>query len=400
MGLPKAILRFIFKNMVAKRLEPFLSYPFAELDRAKAEAINRGVSVIDFGVGDPESFPPEEIVDILAFELNRSDAYRYPSYEGERELRESFCEFFSWRYGVNLDPERECLVLIGSKEGIAHLPLAIVNPGEFVALPDPGYPVYAFGASIAGAKLLPLNLREENNWLPDLSLLAKNNVRLWYLNYPSNPTTALASLDFLEEVIRIARQKGIVVVNDAAYSEIYFDTPPRSILEVREAKKVAVEFHSASKTFGIPGVRVGFLVGNDEIVRALSVLKKNIDSGQFKPIQRALAYAYRRAEIMDGIRSLYRHRRDLFVGSLVGTLFDGPAPEATFYIWRKIPHGFGVNNSRGFTKFLIEKLGIIVLPGVGMGEGGEGYIRFSLTLPEPDIIEGCRRLASLTRAAL
>ncbi len=380
--------------MVSKRLRPFLKYPFDELEKAKDESVRAGIKVIDFGVGDPERLYVKEIEDYLIQALQDNDAYRYPCYEGEKELRESFCKFYAERYGVKLEPEKECLVLIGSKEGIAHIALSIVNPGELCVVPDPGYPVYSFSIKLASGRVKRIRLTEKNSWLPELSGI-DSAAKLIFVNYPSNPTGSVAPAEFFNDLVRLAKRIGAIVVNDAAYAELYFDKPTHSILEIPGAKDLAADFHSASKTFGAPGLRIGFIVGSPKLIAALAKLKKNIDSGQFKPIQKALANAYKKPELIDSVREIFKKRRKLFYDKLKPILPNLNLPPATFYIWWKIPEELRFPNSYEFSKFLINKFGVVVLPGAAMGKGGENYVRFSLTLDEKELELGCDRLVKL-----
>ena len=374
-------------DIVANRLKGLMLYPFEKLDRLCREARTKGVRVIDFGVGEPDFSPPELLKNSLIEGIRRTRYYLYPTYAGAMELREAFCNFFHTRYGIKLDPIKECLILIGSKEGICHLPCAIVNPGELVQGVEPAYPVYKAGAILADADYKPLSLSEERQWLPNPGGIDKN-AKLLFINSPSNPTGEVYPISLLEEIVKVGRKNNIIIANDAAYAEIYFDKLPPSILQVDGAKDVAVEFHSTSKTFGVPGFRVGFLVGNSKVITALSALKRNIDSGQFVPLQLALAEAYKTPSLITKIIKRYIKRRAIFSFHLP----NWKLPKATFYIWGKVPDGY---TSDEFAERLIKEAGIVVLPGSSLGSDGEGFIRFSLTLPEKDISDGASRIKEL-----
>jgi len=376
----------------SKRLRELLVYPFEKLDRAAEEVRNKGIKTIDFGVGDPDFPPPEILKSSLIQAIDSYRYYAYPSYTGEKSLRKAFCEYFRNRFGVELDYETECLVLIGTKEGIAHLPAAIINPGDLVMGVSPGYPVYKAGTLLADGIYKELPLVEENRWLPSVLDIDKN-AKLLFLNSPSNPTGTIYPDEIFQDMIDLSLKNNTIIANDAAYSEIYFDTPPKSILEFKNAKKVAVEFHSASKTFSVPGFRIGFLVGNSDVISALSAVKRNIDSGQFIPLQLALVNLYSTPSVTELIRNRYSKRRELFLSNLP----DWELPSATFYLWKRIKDGY---TSSEFCRNLIESKGIIALPGNGLGTTGEGYVRFSLTLDESDIIEGSKRIAHFLKNKL
>lgn len=384
-------------NLMADRLRELPPYLFARIDRMKSEALSRGVDVIDLGVGDPDVPTPPKIVDRLAAAAREAGAHHYSSYSGIRKLREAFSEWFRDRFAVELDPDGEVLPLLGSKEGIGHICFALLNPGDEVLVPDPGYPVYTAGATLAGAVPRHFPLYEENGFLPDgesLRKLVTAKTKMLWLNYPSNPTGVVAKVEDYEKGIRLARKGGFVLCHDAAYSEIVFDGKKApSILQVQGAKETAVEFHSLSKTFCMPGWRVGFAAGNRDVISALARVKTNLDSGIFLPVQEAAVTALRECrEDAERIRAVFENRRNRFVGALNGAGWKVAAPPATFYVWMKVPDGA---DSMGFTSRLLQECGIVSTPGTGFGPNGEGFVRMSLTLPENRLdlaIERLRRL--------
>ncbi len=373
-----------------KRLPPYL---FAQLDEAKARQLARGVDVIDLGVGDPDLPTPKPIIDRMKKAVENPQHHRYPSYEGMLSFREAVARWYKKRFGVDLDPQREVITLIGSKEGIGHIPLAFVNPGEVVLVPDPGYPVYGGATILAGGEPFNVPLKEEKGFLPDLSSIPGDvlaRARLMFLNYPNNPTAAVASLDFFKEAVDFAREHGIILCHDAAYSEMYYGQPPCSILEVEGARDVAIEFHSLSKTFNMTGWRIGMAVGNPVVIQGLKKVKTNIDSGAFQAIQEAGIEALDGQHGVDDMRRVYRERRDLFVGELKKAGFQVEAPQATFYVWFPVPHG---TDSITFATRALEEAGVVITPGVGFGSHGEGYVRAALTVSKERLEEAAQRLA-------
>ena len=373
--------------LYAKRLEPFLKYPFAEIDRAKREAAKR-MKIVDFGVGDPDLPTQKELQGALLAGLGGETAHMYPNYAGEIEFRKSAARYILNRWRVKLDPEREILALIGSKEGIAHLSLATLNPGDRACYPDPGYPVYRAGIFFAGAEPIPLRLRPDNGFLPDLSDIP-DGVRTVWLNYPNNPTAQTAPEAFWRDAVEHARKHGYLLVNDAAYSEIFFKEKPSGPLAVG-GKDVALEMHSLSKSFSMCGWRIGFAAGNADAIAALGALKRNIDSGVFRPIQDAAKSALDNfADLIPPTKKIYRRRIEMLRDALIGLGWELFPTDATFYIWAKVPTD---ETSAAFAKRLIERAGVVVLPGSAMGLNGEGFVRFSLTLPEREIALGIERL--------
>ncbi|MCK5832812.1 aminotransferase class I/II-fold pyridoxal phosphate-dependent enzyme [bacterium] len=377
-------------KLYSRRLESFLAYPFAEIDKAKREAAKR-MRIVDFGVGDPDIQTYKDIQGALVAGLVAGEAHKYPSYCGEENFRRSAATYILNRWRVKLNPDNEILALIGSKEGVAHLPLAILNPGDIACYPDPGYPVYKAGIVFAGAKAIPIRLSEKNGFLPSLDEIPPKTKLVW-LNYPNNPTAQTAPEAFWVEAIEHARKNGYLLVNDAAYSEIFSGEKPSGPLAVG-GKDVALEIHSLSKPFSMCGWRVGFAAGNADAIAALGALKKNIDSGVFRPIQDAARAALDNFDsFIPPVRKIYNKRVATLREALVSLGWKVYPSKATFYIWTKVPTK---ETSAEFSKRLIDECGVVTLPGSAMGNGGEGYIRFSLTIPDYDIELGIERLREL-----
>jgi len=382
---------------LAQRLKALPPYLFAELDRRKQEKMEQGVDVIDLGVGDPDLPTPEPIVEALREAAGRPENHRYPSYVGMKAYRQAVADWYRRRFGVELDPDREVIALIGSKEGIAHFPLAFVNPGDVVLHPDPAYPVYRIGALFAGGEPYPLPLKEENDFLPDLGAIPNEVVeraKIIWINYPNNPTSADATEEFYRELIRWAKRHGIIVASDNAYSEIYTgDRKPISILQIEGAKEVAVEFHSLSKTYNMTGWRIGMAVGNEELVRGLGKVKTNVDSGQFNAVQVAgIAALSMPEEELDKLRAVYRERREVMTSALKRLGLRPLESDVTFYVWTRVPEGY---TSAEFVGRLIDEAGIVCTPGNGFGPSGEGYFRISLTVPTERLAEAAERIENL-----
>ncbi len=379
---------------LADRVKNLPPYLFAAIDRMKAEAKSKGVDLIDLSIGDPDMPTPSSIIEAMKRAVEDPINHRYPSYEGMPSYRKAVADWYRRRFNVNLDPSTEVLSLIGSKEGIGHIPLAFVNPGDVVLVPSPGYPVYPVGTLFAGGESYIMPLYESNGFLPDLSSIPEDilkKARLMFINYPNNPTSALAGKDFFEEVVAVAKAYNIIVCHDAAYSEIYYNnTKPMSFLEVEGAKEVGVEFHSLSKTYNMTGWRIGFVVGNREIISGLGKIKTNLDSGVFQAIQEAASTALNLGDdILKPIRDTYQERRDALYEGLTRLGLNVIKPEATFYLWARVPAGF---DSSGFVAHLLEKAGVMITPGVGFGAPGEGYVRFALTVDVKRIREAVERI--------
>ncbi|TFG57237.1 MAG: LL-diaminopimelate aminotransferase [Deltaproteobacteria bacterium] len=379
---------------LSARIKALPPYLFAELDLKKEEVRARGVDIIDLGVGDPDRPTPKFIVDRMKREAAVPANHQYPSYEGLPEFRAAAAKWCRRRFNVSLDPSSEVVALIGSKEGIAHFPLAFVNPGDVVLVPDPGYPVFHIATMFAGGKSHFMPLLRENGFLPDLdaiprSVLAKT--KILFINYPNNPTSAVADRKFFRKVLGLAEEHNLIVAHDAAYSEIYFDgNRPMSILELPGAKKRCIEFHSLSKTYNMTGWRIGFAVGNLELVAGLGKVKTNVDSGAFQAVQGAGIEAMESDdEATDSIRRTYQDRRDVLVPGLRALGLDPVFPKATFYVWIPVPKGY---TSASFCAHLLEKTGIVTTPGSGFGKSGEGYVRIALTKGKGRIREALSRM--------
>ncbi|MFN4197006.1 MAG: LL-diaminopimelate aminotransferase [Caldimicrobium sp.] len=381
---------------LSERLKKVPPYLFVELDRLKSEKIREGADVIDLGIGDPDIPTPQEIVEVAKRALEKSEYHRYPLNPGSPFFRKACADYIKRRFGVDLDPEREVLALIGSKEGIAHFPIAFINPGDIVLCPDPAYPVYHLGAIFTDAEPYYMPLTWENDFLPDLGKIPEEVLRrakIMWLNYPNNPTGAEGTKEFYKDVVKLAKEYDFIVASDAAYVELYYEDPPLSILEVEGAKEVAIEFHSHSKTFCMTGWRIGFAVGKAELVQALAKVKSNIDSGLFTALQEAGAYALNNFEkIVPPLRKTFKERRDYLSGALKELGYELKVPKATFYLWVKVPKGY---TSSEFCKRVLQELGIVVTPGNGFGTAGEGYFRIALTVEINRLKEAVKRLASL-----
>ncbi len=386
------------KTWHADRLGQLPPYLFVKIDQMKREAIAAGRDVIDFGVGDPDLPTHPFIVDRMAEAIRRPPNHRYALGMGGMPFRRAAATFFQRRFGVALDPAREVLAIIGSKEAIGHLPTAVINPGDVVLIPEPGYPVYASGTVFAGGVCHYMPLQAGRGWLPSLSDIptdVSRRAKLMYLNYPNNPTGACAPLSFFEEAVAFARAFDLLIVHDAAYSEMYYADPPPSILQVDGAKDIALELHSLSKTFNMTGWRIGFAVGHPDAIGALARVKSNVDSGIFGAVQEAGVAAIEgidRPEIKEQIQT-YRRRRDILVDGLRGAGWTVDPPQATFYLFVRCP---GAGDSMSAATRILEECDVVVIPGIGFGPSAEGYVRFSLTVPAQRTQEAVERIKKLT----
>lgn len=381
----------------ADRLKKLPPYLFMEIDRMKEEVRAKGVDIIDLGVGDPDIPTPPHIIERLKQAAADPQNHRYPSYSGMHDFKFSVARWYQKRFAVSLDPHSEVVSLIGSKEGIAHLPLAFINPGDVVLVPTPAYPVYHIGTIFAGGEPYYMPLIKENQFLPDLAAIPPQvaaRARLLFINYPNNPTAAVATTDFFKQVVAFAEKHNIVVCHDAAYTEMAFDgyNPP-SFLEVDGAKEVGIEFHSLSKTYNMTGWRIGFAVGHKEVISGLGQVKSNIDSGVFQAIQLAGMAA------LDGdqtcvreMQAVYAERRDILVAGLREAGLKVEKAKATFYLWIEVPKGY--TSARCAAHFL-SQAGIVTTPGNGFGAPGEGYIRMALTVGKERLQEAVRRIKGL-----
>ena len=381
----------------AKRIDQIPPYLFAQIDKKKEEMRQKGMDLIDLGIGDPDIPTPKPIIEQLKKSSENPKNHRYPSYEGMIEFRTAAAQWFERRFGVKSDPKTEVLALIGSKEGIAHIPLAFVNPGDYVLVPSPGYPVYRVSTLFAGGLPYFLPLRKENNFLPNLSKIPEEvakKAKLLFINYPNNPTSAIAERPFFEEAVAFAHRYQIIVCHDAAYSEVAFDGyRPLSFFEIEGAKEIGIEFHSLSKTFNMTGWRIGFAVGCPEIISVLGRVKTNIDSGIFQAIQEAGIVALNHFDTpIPEIIQIYEKRREVMVKGLREIGLEVEWPKATFYLWIQVPRGY---TSTQFATLLLEQGGIVATPGNGFGEAGQGYIRMALTVEETRLREAIERLKQI-----
>ena len=381
---------------VAQRLSKLPPYLFAEIDRMKQEAIRRGMDIINLGIGDPDLPTPPHIVTRMQEASADPRHHQYPSYEGMLSFRQAVADWYSKRFGVTLDPEKEVLSLIGSKEGIGHIPLAFVDPGDIVLVPDPGYPVYQAGTVFAEGVPYFMPLTRERSFLPDLDAIPSEvlkKARVLFLNYPNNPTAAVAPRGFFVEAVAFARKHRLILCHDAAYSEMAYDGYlPESLLAVEGAKDVAIEYHSLSKTYNMTGWRIGFAVGCREVLSGLGRIKTNLDSGVFQAVQEAaIAALSGPQECVEAMRAIYRERRDALVDGLSALGFAVDKPKATFYVWIGVPQG---HTSASFASALLAETGIVMTPGTGFGRHGEGYIRAALTVDVSRIKEAVERIAA------
>ncbi|GJL59567.1 MAG: aminotransferase [Nitrospirales bacterium] len=386
-----------FPIQYAERIRTLPPYLFAAIDDMKRKAIERGMDIINLGIGDPDLPTPEPIIDSLRREAGNPKHHQYPSYDGMLSFRTAVADWYQRRFSVTLDPKTEVVTLIGSKEGIGHIPLAFIDPGDIVLVPSPGYPVYPVATSFAGGIAYTMPLTKENGFLPDLSAIPKDiaqKAKMMFLNSPNNPTSVVASKEFFKQVADFAQEHKIIVCHDAAYSEIYYDGKrPASFMEAAGAKDVGVEFHSLSKTYNMTGWRIGFAVGRKEVIAGLGKVKTNIDSGVFQAIQEAGMTALQLEDsVTEDLRSIYQERRDVLVPGLKTMGLELDSPSAAFYVWIGVPKGY---TSASFTAHLIEKAGIVTTPGNGFGDPGEGYIRMTVTTTKVKLAEAVERMKKI-----
>ena len=382
----------------ASRMDRVPPYLFVEISRKIAEKKAQGIDVISFGIGDPDIPTPASVVDRLRDTALDTPNHRYPETDGLPEFRQAVADWYQRRFGISVRPDEETLPLIGAKEGIGHAALCFIEPGDIALVPDPGYPVYSVGTWFAGGECHWMPLLEENGWLPDLDAIpqdAARKAKVIWLNYPNNPTGAIADGDYFAKVVEFAKAYDIAVLHDASYSEVAFDGyRPVSFLETPGAMDVGVEFHSLSKSYNMTGWRLGMAVGNADIISALMVVKSNLDSGVPNAIQymgiEAMALSQ---DDIDARNRVYERRRDLVVQTLQAVGLDAIPPKASLYVWTRIPEGF---SSAEFTAKLLDEANIVVTPGNGYGQYGEGYIRLSLTIGDDDMERGLERLAGIS----
>ena len=377
----------------AQRLSALPPYVFARLDELKARAREQGLDLIDLGMGNPDGAAPQPVIDAAIAALKDPLNHGYPPFEGTASFRSSITTWYQRCYGVELNPDHEALPLIGSKEGLGHLAMAYIDPGDVILVPSPSYPAHFRGPLIAGAKIHPIHLSAQQNWLIDLDSIPEDvaqQAKILYFNYPNNPTTATAPREFFEEVVKFARHYEILLVHDLCYAELAFDGyQPTSLLEIPGAKDLGVEFHTLSKTYNMAGWRVGFVVGNSSIIQGLRTLKTNLDYGIFSAIQKAAETALQLPdEYIQDVQHRYRTRRDFLIAGLAELGWKIPPSKATMYLWIETPPGQG---STEFALDVLQKTGVVITPGNAFGDAGEGYVRISL-------IADCDRLGEvLTR---
>ena len=380
----------------ADRIGQLPPYLFAEIDRKKKAAIDRGVDIISLGVGDPDQPTPPHIIKAGQEAMKRPANHQYPFGAGLMNFRKAIAAWMEKRFRVKLDPATELYSIIGSKEGLGHMPLAFLNPGDVALVPDPAYPVYKNATLFAGGEPYLMPLKEENHFLPRLdqipaAVLAK--AKLLFLNYPNNPISAIAPRAFLEEVVRFAKQHHLVVAYDNAYSEMYYEEPPLSFLEIPGAKEVGIEFHSLSKTYNMTGWRLGWVAGSAEIIKGLAQIKDSMDSGAFQAIQEAGIAALEAPDaFVQNMRALYRGRRDMFVDRMTQAGWRMPKPPATFYVWAHTPKGKPSTEVAGR---ILDEAGVVCTPGVGFGPSGEGFVRFALTVDEKRLQDAVERIKKI-----
>lgn len=377
----------------AERLGKLPPYLFAEINARKSALLARGCDVIDLGVGDPDLPTPAHIIEALKAQAGNPENHRYPSYEGMPAFRKAVSSWYRKRFGVELDPEGEVVALMGAKDGLAHAPWALLGPGDKVLCPDPAYPVYAVQSMFAGADVVEFPLLAENGFLPDLAKLSAG-AKAMFLCYPNNPTAAVAGLDFYQKLVDWALERGVLILNDGIYSEIAFEGfRPSSILQIDGAKKCCVEFHSLSKTYNMTGWRVGMAVGNREALAALLKVKTNSDSGVFQAVQYAAVAALEGPQecVAENCR-VYQERRDVLAAGLRKLGMEFNLPRASFYLWLKVPPK---HDSMSFATLLLEKALVTVVPGIGFGQHGEGYVRLALTVDKTKLEQAVARMAKM-----
>ena len=380
----------------ASRIDRVPPYLFVQISRKIAKKKAEGIEVISFGIGDPDLPTPPGVVERLGEAAQDPSNHRYPETEGLPAFRQAAADWYQRRFGISLDPDKEVLALIGAKEGIGNAALCFIDPGDTALVPDPGYPVYSVGTWFAGGECHWMPLLEENGWLPDLEAIPHDvaqRARVMWLNYPNNPTGAVAGPDYFEKVVEFARRYDVAIMHDACYTEVAYDEyRPVSFLQTPGAMDVGLEFHSLSKSYNMTGWRIGMAVGNAEMIRALMVVKSNLDSGIPQAIQHMGIEAMNTPQkSIDERNAVYQRRRDRIVKTLYQIGLHVEPPKASLFIWARVPQGY---TSAQFTEMLLEERDIVVTPGTGYGEYGEGYIRLSLTIADQDMEKGIQRLES------
>ena len=380
---------------MSKRMENLKTYLFVDIANKIAEKKAKGEEVISFAIGDPDLPTPENVINRLCQAAHEPANHHYPETAGLPELRQAIADWYKKRFAVSLDPDREVLPLIGSKEGIGHIALCFIDSGDIALVPNPAYPVYSISTMLAGGQAYYLPLTAGNNFLPDLDAIPQeivNKAKMIWLNYPNNPTSAVANLNFFNKVVQFGRKYSIAVCHDNPYSEVSFDSyRPVSFMQADNAREVGVEFHSFSKSYNMTGWRIGMAIGNADMINALMRVKSNLDSG----IPQAIQYAA--IEALSGPQdciaehnAIYQRRRDLIIESLNDIGLEAQTPRASLYIWAKVPEGY---TSMEFADDLLGQVGVVVIPGTGYGKYGEGYVRLSLTIPDAALVKGLSRMA-------
>ena len=381
---------------ISKRIENMPPYLFAQISEKIAEKKAKGEDVISFAIGDPDIPTPPHIIERLCQAAQDPANHRYPESKGLPEFRQAIAEWYGQRFDIVLDPDKEVLPLIGSKDGVGHIALCLIDPGDIALVPDPAYPVYSVSTMFAGGESYFMPLTEENDFLPDLEQIPTeiaHQAKILWLNYPNNPTAAVAGIDFFQKVVNFAKKYDLAICHDAPYTEVAFDGyRPVSFMQVPGAREVGLEFHSLSKSYNMTGWRVGMVVGNVRMIDALRRIKSTLDSGIPQAIQHAAIEALRGSqECIEERNRIYQQRRDLMVKILSEIGLKVSSPKASLYIWARIPQGY---NSAEFATRLLDETGVVVTPGIGYGKCGEGYIRVSLTVPDDRIEEGLARLSA------
>lgn len=376
----------------ARRMKAFQENIFTELANIKKAKVAQGIELIDLSIGSPDLAPPPSVLQTLAQEATNPNKYGY-ALKGTEDFHRAITNYYMRNYQVDLDSDNEVLTLMGSQDGLVHLPMALCEPGDYVLVPDPGYTAYAAGVSMAGATMYPMPLKKESGYLPsleDIPLEVCEKAKLMILNYPGNPIPVVASADFFKAAISFAKRHNIVILHDFAYSELYYDRKPVSFLSVDGAKDVGIEMNSLSKSFNMAGCRIAYAAGNHELLQLLKMLKSNLDYGVFLPIQAAATVALEQpSEFLEKNRAIYRKRRDTLIGGLRQLGWEVISPEASMFIWAEIPQGF---TAKEFTFSLIEEANVVVTPGNAFGKWGEGYVRIALVQSEEMLKKGLKQI--------
>jgi LL-diaminopimelate aminotransferase len=390
----------------SRRVTETPPYLFHLIDEKRKAVERKGIDVVSLAIGDPDRPTPDFVLELMEEEIADPKNHCYPSYKGEPDFCRSVARWFGERFGVDINPDTEVMATIGAKDAVSHLPLAFLDPGDSAIVPDPGYPVYDAAVGFAGAQVTRVPLKEEKGFLPDLDAIDRDladKANIMFVNYPNNPTAAVADRDFFEKLVAFGRQHRVLILADNAYSEVYFDERDRpiSIMSIQGAKETAVEIHSFSKTFNMTGWRIGYVVGGKDLIDAFLTLKSNFDSGVFMAVQRAAARALSHPQVLAFSRErtmLFQKRRDRIAAVLSELGFSFQLPRASYYFWVRIPDSY--ESSVQFCADLLEQKGLVVTPGVGYGPSGQGFFRVSMTAPDDRIDEGMQRLREFAKDSL